>query len=415
MVSPRTARPHGTGTVYHDPKRNRWIGSYDAGWTTDGKRERRRVVARTERECHRKLDALVRAHKAGEAPAAGSKARTTLKVWLDQWLATRATKVRPSTYQADASVTKTWIIPTIGNVRLAQLTPRHVGKLADTIIEAGKASSTAVRAHAVLMKALKDAAREGYPVQQGTLLAQPPAMGESGRDAIPLDNARRLLDLAKTQTAGASAILALVQGVRQAERLGLTWDRVDFDTERIDVSWQLQALPYRTRYDRSSGFRVPHGFTATQLDGALHLVRPKTTAGLRVIPMLPLARDALLRWRDAAPASPHGLVFPRPDGRPALQRDDDQAWYATQDTAGVAGPGGRHYTIHEARHTTASLLMAARTPPAVIEAILGHSSYAATRGYLHVDDDLARKAMADLARLIEGSHAADSPADLTGC
>src|SRR5690606_9133917 len=117
-------------------------------------------------------------------------------------------------------------------------------------------------------------------------------------------------------------VAALLQGMRPAECLGLTWDAIDFDRDTIDVSWQLKPLPYRIPRDRDSGFRHPPDYTVRHLQGAHHLVRPKTGRGKRMVPLVPWMRAALLDWRDRAPASPHGLVWPGEDGGPRIDKDD---------------------------------------------------------------------------------------------
>ena len=43
--------------------------------------------------------------------------------------------------------------------------------------------------------------------------------------------------------------------------------------------------------------------------------------------------------------------------------------------------------LHEARNTTATLLVEAGVDPKIIKAILGHSSIVTSRGYLHVNQD----------------------------
>src|SRR5690606_6470517 len=153
--------------------------------------------------------------------------------------------------------------------------------------------------------------------------------------------------------------------MRQGECLGLTWQAVDLDRGHLDISWQLQALPY---LDRQAGtFRIPDGYEAVHLHGAHHLVRPKSKAGFRVIPLSEFMWTALRQWQHEAPANDWGCVWPalRPDRRnvvrplPQLSRGDRDAWYALQDEAGVRHPSGRHYVLHEARHTTATLLLEA--------------------------------------------------------
>jgi ribosomal protein L34 len=75
--------------------------------------------------------------------------------------------------------------------------------------------------------------------------------------------------------------------MRPAEVRGLTWDRVDLEAATLDISWQAQTLPYNIARDRSSGFRVPVGYTARHLVDSWHLTRPKTRSGKRVIPIVP--------------------------------------------------------------------------------------------------------------------------------
>ena len=55
------------------------------------------------------------------------------------------------------------------------------------------------------------------------------------------------------------------------------------------------------------------------------------------------------------------------------------------------------YLLHEARHTTATLLLEAGVDTAIITAILGHSSIVTTRGYQHASQALARRALDDVA------------------
>lgn len=110
---------------------------------------------------------------------------------------------------------------------------------------------------------------------------------------------------------------------------------------------------------------------------------------------------ALAKWRDAAEPNEHGLVWPRDCGRPQKADTDLAEWHALQDEVGVRHASGRYYHLHEARHTTATLLLEAGVSEAVVIAIMGHSSIITTRGYQHVSQALARRALDDVAARLQ--------------
>jgi hypothetical protein len=136
----------------------------------------------------------------------------------------------------------------------------------------------------------------------------------------------------------------------------------DLRARTIDVSWQLARIPYA---DRDAGtFRVPEGYESRHLYKTLHLVRTKTAAGQRIIPIVGFMWDALVEWQTRNVPSPYGLVWPSmatgpriPAGRPMTSREDTEAWWALQDraqTACVVGTQGRRWLLHEARHSAAT-------------------------------------------------------------
>lgn len=423
-------RPHGTGSVYQEctatcPKPvvvtdedgtrrkerpphkcpGRWIGTYEAGWSKNGTRRRPKVVAKTERGARAKLKEAIAKNTVDGTPADGGK--VSLKVWAERWLDHRADSVRPKTWKTDRSQVRNAIIPAIGHRRLDQLSPTDVRALHRYMDAAGGQPSSIQRAHMTLGKMLRDAMLEGHTVPQRVLLVDGPGMGENDRDAIPLPDALAILAVASKRPDASRWVAALLQGMRPAECLGLTWDAVDLVAGRIDVSWQLQPLPYRVPRDRSSGFQTPRGHEVRQLVGTMHLVKPKTKAGTRVIPLVPWMSSALEAWRKVAPKSPHGLVWPRPDGSPQSDKEDRAVWYAIATEAQVAitepNPGegpevhGRLPDLYEARHTVATMLRAAGVDDATITAILGHASILSTMSYLHTDQTRTRAALEQMA------------------
>lgn len=412
-MTPKKRRQYKTGSVFQAhsaaagcpplnkdgtrPKhrcKGRWVATFEAGSTRTGGRRRKTVTGKTEAEVKDKLDARQRALNRGE----DISNRTTVKTWVATWLEMTERTVRPNTHTSDRSATA-WIVETIGHRRIEQLTPADVRSVSTAITKAGLSTSTAHRYHGTLARILKAANEEGLPVPPRVLTVAGPTAAVNDRQALPTDAALGVLKAATDLPHASRWVAAFLQGIRQGEALGLLWENVRDD--HYIVSWQLQPLPYKTPRDRTSGFRVPDGYEATQLVGQLHLVRPKSKAGWRVIPLLPVMANALAAWQAVSPESPHGLVWPAANGNPAGEVDDREEFYALQEAARVGHPAGRYYKLHEARNTTATLLLEMGVPESVRIAIMGHSTIASTKAYEYVDTAEMRRALEKVAGVLK--------------
>ncbi|MFT8396229.1 tyrosine-type recombinase/integrase [Propionibacterium sp.] len=395
-------RSKGTGSVYRN-SRGQWVASIEAGWTERGTRRRITVKARTETAVRVRL-IEVQNRVAAEGPAAQTCGSITVKRWADRWLEQRQRIVRPGTYVSDRSGIRRWIVPAIGHLRLEALVPADIRKITAIQEDAGLALATMQRTHAVLGKILSDAVAEGYRVPQRAREAGSPGIGSSPRQPLSAEAAAKILAVAATRPDASRWVAALVEGLRPAEALGLTWDMVDLQAETMTLAWQLKALPYVELREPGSGFRVPRGFESRHIHGAYHLVRPKTRAGSRVIPLVPWLVEALSSWADCAPSSPCGLVWPRDDGTPQSAEQDRRQWYEIAKEAGieVTLPDGtsRRPLLYEARHTAATLLLANGIDETTIKAVLGHSSVLSTQSYLHTDRTRTRAALAASAEKV---------------
>lgn len=390
--------PHGEGSFYQTAS-GRWIGSLDDGWTERGTRRRVTVSSKDKAEAWDKLMALRKRVASGQPVG---QSAPTVKSWAAEWLEHRATHVAASTLPQYRSRVKRWIIPHLGRLKLNAIRPAHVRDLWQAMRDDGRSETTLKAVTSTLMDILRAAVEEGHAVPPSVLAMERPTAALSTRDAIPLDDALALVKLATMEPDGARWIAALLQGMRQAECLGLTWGAIDFDGGTIDVSWQLVSLPYGDRDAKT--FKIPPSREAIHLHGTRHLTRPKSRAGVRVIPMVPWMRDALLAWREVAPANPWGLVWPgvtRSGVRPMQPDHDREAWYALQERAGVSKPDGSRYVVHEARHTAASLLLLAGVDAEIVRQIMGHSTVAMSRRYQHTSRTQVLEALTAAAERLQ--------------
>ena len=397
----RKQRRKGTGSIYQNA-RGQWVAAIEAGWTERGTRRRLTLKAQTEKEIRTRM-AEAQRRLAAEGPVT-SFACITVKRWADTWLPERQRVVRPNTYVSDLSAVARWIVPTLGHLRLDALTPADIRKVAAAQESAGLALPTMQRTHAVLGKFLTDAVAEGYQVSQRARETRGPGVGTSSRQALSVDESMRVLAAVAERSDASRWVAALVEGLRPAEALGLTWEMVDLEAAKMTLAWQLKALPYVKRRGPASGFRVPRGFESRHLAVAYHLVRPKTRAGARVVPLVPWLADALTAWRRCAPSSPFDLVWPRDDGSPRSAEVDRAQWYEIVDQAGVtvthSDGTARRPLLYEARHTAATLLLANGIDETTIKAVLGHSSVLSTQSYLHTDRTRTRAALMDFAKTL---------------
>lgn len=388
------------GSVYKRARDGKWCATLEAGWTESGGRRRVTITAKTEAEVKRKLrDKKAEIAKAGTVVPGR---RITVKAWADEWLPIVARTMKPKGYEASEGAVRKWIVPTIGTRLLSEVGPKEVRAVADAQRKEGLAPTTILRRQRVLVKMLRDALAEGHAVPEAIFNMKAPGKGPRTQDAVPLDQALLVLAEALRRPDKSRWVVAFLQGMRQGECLGLTWDRCDFDKGLITVDWQLQALRYVDPKNKALGFRVPDNYEARQLSRQLHLVRPKSQEGWRVLPMVPWVREGLLAWREECEfPDPHGLVWRRPDGRPIAKADDTAVWHALQAAAKVAHPSGRAWRGHEARHATATVLMELNVPETVRIAIMGHSSIAVTRGYEHADTTMKREALERVAERLQ--------------
>lgn len=418
MAESQKRRPKGTGGIYQRAD-GYWVGTIEAGWDSRGKRRRLYVTGKTKKICAQRLRDREREIARQGIPAEGARRGETVKAYAEQWLKVRETVARPGTFVADRSAVTQWIVPTIGNVKLEQVSAAHVRSVTDAVLKAGRKESTATRAHAVTIMVLKAAQQEGRTIPPGALTVTGPGKNESDREAIPLEHAREILTAAHDLPMFSRWLFAFTEAPRPAEALGFTWDCLDLDAGVADLSWQLKPLSYRKPRDPDSGFRIPRGYEVRRLTGRFHLVRPKTSAGKRRVPLIGPVVTALEEWRTVVPTSPYGLVWPAPDGTPMDDKDDRQAWKDLCDTAQVASTApwhvqrdretistvqGRRYDLYEARHTTASLLRASGVSDDVITMIMGHASILSSEAYIHISTSSAREALAKATSglLLEG-------------
>jgi integrase len=138
----------------------------------------------------------------------------------------------------------------------------------------------------------------------------------------------------------------------------------------------------------------------------LYLDDVKTGAGRRVLPLNSRAVDLLAayiaKYPPPADGPLAGLIFTMPDGRPIGESTID---WALKQTCTKAGVEPRH--LHELRHHYASVLIAGRENPKVVQKRLGHKDVMTTlRIYAHLfaEAEEQTRSVLDAAWAIPSKH-----------
>lgn len=399
-----TRRTKGDGALYQRAD-GRWCAAVDLGWTSEGKRRRKVVTARTQAECLAKLREV---RRTVETHGAVPTSSLTVSQWLDRWMREIVAKrVKPKTF--DGYRHKVALIDqSIGRVRLDRLTPAHVRQMQEHAADS-RSGTTALHCHRLLSKALDDAMREGVLLRNVAGLTDAPSADSPDAEALTGDQAQRLLRSLDGDPLAARWLLALLYGLRQGEVLGLRWDAVDYWARTLDVSWQLQRLTWRHGCDGKCGQRrgadcpqrhhgIPAKYQAQPLEGAWVLTKPKREKS-RMVPIIGLVEAALRQRQDETAdwPNPYGLVFARPDGKPYDPAKDNEAWHRALTAAGLPD-----VPLHAARHSAATLLQSLGVEESVRMSILGHSSATVQRQYAHVDLATQATALERAGRVLGG-------------
>lgn len=221
-------RKHGQGEGARPHLRK--DGRYEAKITVDGKQHS--IYGKSAAEVERKRRARLRDQARG-LPLTGE--RQTVGQFAEKWLEERRLELGESTYRRYENLLRVHVLPTLGKVALAKLTPAHLRRLYGQRREAavpGKprlraSSSTLHRVHTLLHGMLQSAVGEGLVARNVCDLVDAPRDAHRETKTLSREEAQALLEALKGERLEALYVLALETGMRQGELLGLRWEDID--------------------------------------------------------------------------------------------------------------------------------------------------------------------------------------------
>jgi integrase len=275
--------------------------------------------------------------------------RNTARAWLSDAEAglvhTRSGHpYKPSALRGHEQALRTHIIPELGGIRLGELSRSDVQALADRLTRSGVSASTVRNALMPLRAICRRALVRGELSDNPTRGLELPAV-RGGRDRIAEPREATALLKALEPRDRLLWATAFYAGLRRGELQALRWSDIDVRRGVIRV---------RRSWDRVAGE-----------------LEPKSEAGRRSVP-IPAALRSLIGMTPT-PTAEAGLVFGRGPDAPF------EPWTVTARARRAWSAAGLdRITLHECRHTYASMMIAAGVNAKALQTFMGHSSITIT-------------------------------------
>lgn len=264
-----------------------------------------------------------------------------------------------------------YVTPVLGTVLVRDMTWQDVERLSislrTTLTRYGRPLTRSTQSNIITLfgTVVGYAVRRGYAARN----VVPDAQREIGPAAVPAidkfsrDEVRALLTALETPPPGthrrvqaqlkAAVYLAVVCGLRRGEIMGLTLSHIDFSAGVVHVRQALDAWD--------------------------NVKAPKTSAGVRSVPLpLPVAQ-AILDYLPMAETDHRGLIFRGRGGEPWYSASWTKVWHALLLRSGFAPKqegDWRHF--HALRHFAGSAWLEAGVPLAEVSKLMGHAHMGVT-------------------------------------
>lgn len=255
----------------------------------------------------------------------------TVRECMDTYLRSRRSSLAPATYESyryGYAVVNEFC----GSKKIRDLTTNDVAALIAQLKDEGKKAWTIKKILTPLVGALKVALREGW-IQSNPadhlLPHERPKADQKEMRCLSLDEINALVKHAASDRWKLLFQLLAFTGMRISEALALTWEDIGHDEIRVRGT--------------------------------------KTKAADRTVMLIPTLRQRLFQYRLST-GRREGLVFLTRSGKPVLRHDALRALRTAEEKAGLPD-----YTLHELRHTFASILISQGESVVLVADQMGHA------------------------------------------
>jgi len=341
--------------------KNSWELTIEQDRGADGKRRRKFVSVRgTKGQAQQKLRELLMDQHKGIAV---TTEKISVRQWLVKWMAEYVVpNARTRTIERYQGLIDRHIVPAIGHVILAKLTPGDIQAMEAKLTDKGMAPKGVELVHTVISGAYKYALRMELVWRNPSKAVTPPKV--TRREVEPPDIARvkRLLSLAEEEEHPLFPALHLIAytGLRRGEALGLRHQDVNLEAGNISVVQSISRSLEKGIIVQPAKSNA--GRRAVDLDdGTVNVLRAH------------VGRQLLRRMELEGLYQDEGLLFPGPLGEPLNPMALTRLYQSYAKRLGMERP-----RLHDLRHFHASVMLQNGASLLLVSRRLGHASVATT-------------------------------------
>jgi integrase len=247
---------------------------------------------------------------------------------------------KPSAIRGYRHTLERRVIPVLGDRRVREVKPEHVHRWIEGLVRADLAPATIDSALTPLRAFYKRACARGDATVNPTQSVLKPAVRSAPKRVVSVKESKAMIAALSPSDRPLWAV-AFYAGLRRSELIGLRWEDVDL---------------------AGGAIRVRRGWD--MVEGA---VAPKSLKGRRKIPMAAVLRDHLDEHR--VQSGGEGRVFA---SQAWVEKANDRARKVWKEAELPT------LTMHTARHTFASMMIAAGVNAKALSTYMGHANIAVT-------------------------------------
>lgn len=320
--------------------------------------------------------------------------------FLQDWLKITAPTIERTTWQSYKGMIDAWLDSFFRErkLRLADVEPKHIRELHESIFKDGCNANTVIHYHAVVRKALQYAVKNELIPENVADKVDRPKKGKYLAGFYSKEELAQLFEATKDDSMSIVIQLAAYYGLRRSEVLGIRWSAIDFDKGTLSINHKV------SEGKEGGEYRI---YTEDKL---------KTKSSFRTLPLIPAMRELLITQKkkqeeyrklfkrsyctdylDYVCVDEMGKLF-----RPNYVTDHFKLLLQRNDL--------RQIRFHDLRHSCASLLLSQGIAMKQIQDWLGHSTFATTADiYSHLDFNSKQESAAAIAHAFETEPAEEVP------